>query len=254
MTALWFAIEEAFAEVETLCVEARAAELARARKQRDEAAVLALARGRTVAMEEEPPRAEAEARYPGAKALAEDLAFQEAHPDGADFVKLRARVRQRLVWLKGQLSGTLSEHEVHYVLFPIVVHFDEMVRLVSRNATARWEPLQSELYEVSNGGELFYARLEERLRQEETPPIVFEIFYFCLSDGFQGMYQGDARKIAEYKERLSLRIPKVPIEAEDEGAQAAPVELVRFPFHYYAAAIGAIVGLYLVLWLLARSA
>ncbi|XXY47171.1 DotU family type IV/VI secretion system protein [Sorangium sp. So ce269] len=253
-TALWFAIEEAFAEVEALCVEARAAELALERKKREEAAVRSLGRGRTAAVEEDAPRGERDRekdrRAARAAELAKDLAFQEAHPDGADFVKLRARVRQRLVWLKGQLSSTLPEHEVHYVLFPIVVHFDELVRLVSRGATTRWEPLQSELYDVDNGGELFYTRLEERLRQEETPPVVFEVFYFCLNDGFQGMHQGDARKIAEYKARIELRIPKKAVEDVDDGAEGAPVELVRFPLHYYAAAIGAMVGLYGVLsWL-----
>ncbi len=252
-TALWFAIEESFAEVEELCVEARAAELALEHKRREEAAVRSLGQGRSAAMEEEAPRVEKESRYARAADLAKDMAFQEAHPDGANFVKLRARVRQRLVWLKGQLSGTLPEHDVHYVLFPIVVHFDELVRLVSRGATTRWEPLQSELYDVDNGGELFYTRLEERLRQEETPPIVFEVFYFCLSDGFQGMYQGDARKLAEYKERLKLRIPMKPVDGVDDGAEGAPVELVQFPVHYYAAAIGAMVGLYLVLSWIAGS-
>lgn len=248
-TALWFAIDEAFAEVEALCVEARAAELALESKKREEAAVRSLGRGRTAAVEEEAPREEAanDRRAVRAAELAKDLAFQAAHPAGADFVKLRARVRQRLVWLKGQLSSTLPEHEVHYVLFPIVVHFDEQVRLVSRGATTRWEPLQSELYDVDNGGELFYTRLEERLVQEETPPIVFEVFYFCLSDGFQGMHQGDARKIAEYMARIEQRIPKKPIEDVDDGPEGAPVELVRFPWGYYAAALGAVVGLYAVL-------
>ncbi|WP_129348369.1 DotU family type IV/VI secretion system protein [Sorangium cellulosum] len=248
-TALWFAIEEAFAEVEGLCVEARAAELALEHKKREEAAVRSLGRGRTTAVEEDAPRAEVEKGRRAARAaeLARDLAFQEAHPGGADFVRLRARVRQRLVWLKGQLSSTLPEHDVHYVLFPIVVHFDELVRLVSRGATTRWEPLQSELYNVDNGGELFYTRLEERLVQEETPPIVFEAFYFCLSDGFQGMHQGDARKIAEYKARIELRIPKKPVEDVDDDAAGPPVELVRFPWLYYAAALGAVVGLYAVL-------
>ncbi|WP_437760858.1 DotU family type IV/VI secretion system protein [Sorangium sp. So ce1389] len=249
-TALWFGIEEAFAEVDALCVEARAAELALERRKREEAAVRSLGGGRTMAMEEDAPRVERDRRSARAAELAKDLAFQETHPDGADFVKLRARVRQRLVWLKGQLSGTLPEHEVHYVLFPIVVHFDELVRLVSRGATTRWEPLQSELYDVDNGGELFYTRLEERLNQEETPPIVFEVFYFCLSDGFQGMHQGDAKKIAEYKARIQLRIPKKPVEDVDDESAGAPVELVRFPVLYYAAALGAMVGLYAVLsWL-----
>jgi type IV/VI secretion system ImpK/VasF family protein len=250
-TALWFSIEAAFAEVEELCLEARAAELAYERKKREEAAVRSLGRGRAVAVEEAPaPKGATDGRYVRAADLANDLAFQEAHPNGADLVKLRARVRQRLVWLKSQLTGTLPEHEVHYVLFPIIVHFDELVRLVSRGAATRWEPLQSELYDVDNGGELFFTRLEERLLQEETPPIVFEVFYFCLKDGFQGMHQGDTRKLAEYEARLSDRIPKKPIEVEDDGPAPVPVELVGFPFHYYVMAVSAVACAYMLLsWL-----
>jgi hypothetical protein len=61
------------------------------------------------------------------------------------------------------------------------------------------------------------------------------------------MHQGDARKIAEYKARIELRIPKKPVEDVDDDAAGPPVELVRFPWLYYAAALGAVVGLYTVL-------
>lgn len=243
---LWFAVETAFADVEELCLEARAAELALERKKQEEAAIRSLARG-PAAVVVAAGKPAAGDRYARAADLAERLELQQRYPNGADLVELRERVRKRLVWLKGQLAEALSEHEVHQVLFPIVIHFDELVRLVSREAATRWEPLQSELYDVENGGELFYEQLEERLRRTDTAPIVLEVFYFCLRDGFQGVHQGDPKKIAEYEARLAERIPKAPVEDEDDGPEAAPVELVSFPYAYYAAAIGAVVGLYAML-------
>ena len=90
------------------------------------------------------------------------------------------------------------------------MYTDELVAAVMPGQTARWEPLQGELYDIDNGGELFYSILEDCLRKEETPPVVFEVFYFCLNDGFLGMYQGDRKKIEEYEARLANRIPLGP--------------------------------------------
>lgn len=283
---LWYVIEEAFAEAEDLCQEARAAELSLERRKRDEAAVRLVGQGRTAALPVA-PAPEAEERYPRAVELARDVKFREKYPDGANFVELRAKMRRILTRLNMQLQGMLAsgeggkklvdpvdgpklrpgaslhreddlldyrllpEHEVHYVLFPIVVHFDELARLVSRGATAKWEPLQSELYDVSNGGELFYVRLEERLQQKETPSIVFEVFYFCLSNGFLGKLADDPKRIDEYKSRLDFRLQKKPIEKiAEEAPDEARVDVVEFPFSYYGAAAAAVVGLYVLLaWL-----
>jgi type IV/VI secretion system ImpK/VasF family protein len=252
-TALWFAIEAAFTDVDKLCVEERAAELSLESRKRDDTAAKALGQGRRAAVQDAEPRRPPEPRELRATERAKDLAFQKKHPDGANFVVLRENVRQRLTDLEREVRGALPEHEMHYVLFPIVVHFDELVRQVSPVATLRWEPLQSELYKVDNGGELFYERLTEQLGQDETARIVFEVFYLCLSDGFQGKHQGEPLKIAEWKAKLALRIlPRKPVEPMDEGASATPMELVPFPWHYYAGALAAIVGLYVIFTWLGR--
>ena len=249
-TALWFHIETTFADVEELCVQARAAELA-AQHTRDETKLLkSFSQGRSFG-EEEGHLAD-DGRYPRAIELAKDLAFREAHKDGADLVDLRARLRKRLTWLKSKLAEALADHEVYYTLFPIVVYCDELVYGCTGGAAARWEPLQSELYEVDNGGEVFYSILDDRLRQEETNPLIFEVFYFCLSDGFLGMYQTDRKKIDEYKTRLAERIPLKPTaDVEPEKKEPAAVTLVSFPWRYYAVAVGGVVGSYFLLSILA---
>jgi type IV/VI secretion system ImpK/VasF family protein len=245
-SALWFHIETAFAEVDDLCVAARAADLVL--KQKEQEAKLLRTFGRQSRMDDDDAPAVIDPRLARATELAKDLAFREANPNGADLVEIRARLRKRLTWLKSKLSEALSDHEVYYALFPIVVYTDELIRSVSRGHADRWEPLQSELYNVDNGGELFYSILDDRLRQEETAPVVFEIFFFCLSDGFLGMYQGDQKKLDEYKARLAEKIPVKPAGNGDAAETEAPaVELVTFPWFYYAGAVAIIVSGYLLL-------
>ena len=249
-TALWFSVESAFSEIESLCVEARAAGLAQQRKQQEGALLKAMMGGRKL-----PEADEVDASAPRqvkAAELSRDLAFLEAHPDGADLVELRARLRKRFSWLKSKLGEALSEHEVYYALFPIVIYTDELVATVMPGQTARWESLQGELYDIDNGGELFYSILDERLRKEETPPVVFEIFYFCLSDGFLGMYAADRVKLGEYMARLKERIP---LRETDRTALAhrepQPVMLVPFPWKAYVIGGAAVLAFWLLLRVIA---
>ena len=165
---------------------------------------------------------------------------------------MRDGMRKLLDALRSELARTLTEHEVYSVLIPIVVYCDELANAVTREAMKRWEPLQSEKFNIENGGELFYWSIDERLRQQETHPLVFEVFYFCLNDGFVGMHQGDPRKIDEYKDRLRKRIPLQPAGGGPRKDRVAP-RLVKFPWKYYAAAASAVLVVYVLLRWVASS-
>lgn len=242
-TALWLSIDAAFSEIEQLCVEARAAELALGIKQEQAALLRVVAGGRVRSLR---PVAEpvdvTDLRQTRAAELSRDLTFREAHPNGANLVELRALARKRLQWLRAELTDALSEHEVHYVLLPLVIYTDELMTSITRGQNARWEPLQSELYEIDNGGELFFTILDDHLRKSETHPLIFQVFYFCLSDGFMGMCESDPRKLDEYKKRVAERIPLAPIEpGPEQSATSRSVELVPFPWQVYVWAAAAIV-------------
>ena len=211
ITALWLSFDSAFTEIEQLCVEARAAQLALEHKAEEAELLKNLAAARTAIRVSALPEPIATPREGRALELARDLAFREAHPDGPNLVELRAGIRERLLWLKGEFASVLTEHELHYVLLPIVIYVDELVTSITRGRASRWEPLQSELYDMGNGGELFYVLLEDHLRKSDTHPFVFQIFYFCLSDGFAGMAERDPRKIEQCKAILATRIPLAPV-------------------------------------------
>ncbi len=231
---LWFPIERAFAAIESECLRAYAAELAHARRSRDPFDTTAV------------PEA-IEPRFPTVEKLADDPAIGEAYPQGADLVGLRSEIRKQLLGLRSTLADVLTEREVYFTLFPIVVYSDELVRTVARAQVTRWEPLQSELYDVTDGGELFFTYLDQLLVKADTHPVVFESFYFCLNDGFKGMYAGSPMRLDDVRGRLRLRIPTPAVQQESVGERPT-IELSGSPWRYYAAAACAVLGTLLALW------
>jgi type IV/VI secretion system ImpK/VasF family protein len=239
-TALWFPLQAAVREAHELCVEARAAQIALERARAPRAPGGAPG-------EEPPDPPESDPRLARAPGRARELALSGGAPAAADLVALRAHLRDRLVELRATFAEVLTDHDVYYALFPVVVHVDELVRISTRGESSRWEPLQGELYEIDNGGELFFKIADDKLRQQETHPFVFEVFYFCLADGFAGMYQGDRKHLDEYAARLAERIPLRPAPPAAPPRPARGVEIVPFPWQYYAAASGLAVATYLAL-------
>jgi len=232
---LWFDIERVFGEMEDLCSRERAADLLLTTREGDGEGALKAAPRSSIPFDLETER------FPKAEGFLRDAQFRERHPHGADLVGLRSEIRRRLVWLRARLSEVLTEREVYYCLFPLVAYVDELVFAVAGPRSASYEPLQSELYGVDNAGELFYTTIEELLRKDETLPVIFEVYYFCLQDGFLGLHGGDAHKRDEYRSRLAFRIPVTLPDKRPELAQThAAVRLIPFPKWYYVGSVALI--------------
>lgn len=122
--------------------------------------------------------------------------------------QLRGELRNRLDSLKDALSRELTENETYLVMFPLVLLCDEMVmgRLPKQQHT-EWKLLQHELFQINYGGDVFYDFVDERLGKPDTPPMVFEVLYFCLSAGFVGKFGFDSGKVQRYRALLAERIP-----------------------------------------------
>ncbi len=255
-SALWFHIGSTFSEIQALCVQARAAQLAQEQTRGAPKAPKAKGMKRTMVSTGAPDDdldggGREDPRLAMASTLARDLSFREENAGGPDMVGLRDQIRKRLKRLENKFAEVLSDYDRYYALFPVVVYIDELVQLGTRGEASRWEPLQGELFDEENGGETFFSILDDKLRQTETHPVVLEVFYFCLSDGFTGMFLGDPKKLEEYRVRLAERIPLKPTEpGRAEGPKS--VELVSFPWAFYAVTALLIVGTHLLLtWLAA---
>ena len=167
---------------------------------------------------------------------------------------LRTSIRKSLETLKSQLSEFLNEREVYLTLFPLVIYFDEFVLLHQHtNQKLDWPPLQYELYNTYNGGEVFYETLQDLLNKPDTLPMIYEIYYYCLKKGFKGKYIDAPEKIEEI---LSLCRQNIPLPTIDEvlieedcdfDMDYSPQPKVIKPWIYYGAASVLLAFVYSVL-------
>lgn len=170
--------------------------------------------------------------------------------EAAGLVEIRSKLRSKLDSLRSLITHQHTERDAYFVLFPITAHCDELVKsLILDTNRLQWPPLQQELYQISEAGDLFYELLDNCLGKPETLPLVFEVYYFCLSDGFRGRHGSNADKLADYRQRLSNRLPQPPLDP------APPTELdpprtipLRIPVYvYYIAALLVLVFTYYLL-------
>ena len=176
----------------------------------------------------------------------------EARPAGVEFfdiVGVRAEIRKQLDILRVKLAEQLTERDCYLVVFPIVAYFDEHIKtcyLAEKQLS--WPPLQKELFQIDEAGELFYETVDDLLRKPQTIPFIYEVYYFCLSQGFQGKYADNPVKISEYMKKLREKIPVVDLSTVQTAAEeTGQVKLVGSALWYYLASAAVLVLFYLVL-------
>ncbi len=121
--------------------------------------------------------------------------------------RLHGELRSKLDTLRDQLHRELTENETYLVMFPLVLLCDEMVmiRLPKAQQTS-WPLLQSELFQINYGGDVFYDFVDERLDKPDTPSMVFEVLYFCLAAGFVGKFGESSGKVQRYRTLLAEQL------------------------------------------------
>ncbi|EFI34723.1 Type IV / VI secretion system, DotU [Desulfonatronospira thiodismutans ASO3-1] len=164
-------------------------------------------------------------------------------PGIEDLVQVRASIRDELDRLRIALETDLNERDVYYILFPLVAHIDEQVqfRFLNPAQSNGWPPLQRELFDTDSAGELFYETLDDLLIKPQTLPLILEVYYYCLNEGFGGRLANNPSKRQEYMERLRNRIPTpsqqdetVPFPVEE--VQSSSMLSTISPFWFYCSA------------------
>ena len=177
---------------------------------------------------------------------------EEVSPSGVesfDIVGVRAEIRKQLDILRVKLAEQLAERDCYLVVFPIVAYFDEHIKtFYLAEKQLSWPPLQKELFQIDEAGELFYETVDDLLRKPQTIPFIYEVYYFCLSQGFQGKYADNPVKISEYMKKLREKIPVVDLSTVQTTAEeTGQVKLVGSALWYYLASAAVLVLFYLVL-------
>jgi type IV/VI secretion system ImpK/VasF family protein len=129
-----------------------------------------------------------------------------------DLVKLRSKLRAQLEQLRTAIIERYSERDAYLVLFPLTAHCDELVKKMILDINQlEWPPLQQELYQVVDAGDLFYELLDNALAKPDTLPLVYEVYYFCLNDGFCGRHGDNVEKLSDQLKKLRTHIILQPI-------------------------------------------
>lgn len=168
--------------------------------------------------------------------------------------RLRGELLTKLNELRASLHLVLTDADVALVIYPLIIHIDELVmRRLSKQEQTQWSLLQKELFDIIDGGEAFFDFATERLSKPDTPPIVYQVLYFCLVDGFIGRYASEPARIDQFKQLLNEKIPLPPLptasgkrrrgKEESDGEETAPPLRARWFYLSALLAIMVLVGL-----------
>ena len=176
---------------------------------------------------------------------------------GIDLVELRSQLRTELEQLRAAITEQYSEREAYFVLFPLIAHCDELVKkLILDINQLQWPPLQQELYQVVDAGDLFYESLDNALAKPDTLPLVYQLYYFCLQDGFCGRHGINPERHTDYLNKLRQHIALQPIEIPPPASSSVAKKWANFRLSkrfYYGGAFSLLILLYFFLITLAST-
>jgi type VI secretion system protein ImpK len=95
----------------------------------------------------------------------------------------------------------IAEPSIQEAVYAVVALIDEAVLSAKGACRDYWiaRPLQLDLFGDNIAGEEFYRKLQKLLEQPEKKKDVLEVYYLCLSLGFEGKY-----KMLNPEERVAL--------------------------------------------------
>ena len=143
----------------------------------------------------------------------------------------------------GQLEDALAmEAGYEHAVRALVFYFDEYILAMLPEYLHRgWSLLQLKRYDTNTGGEEFFHQIQRLEKLGNTPSFVFEVHYFCLSNGFQGQYADNVAELENWK-RLLRGYIAIP-ERSEMAFQSSPVsvDVMRSPVWYYLAAVSLVI-------------
>ena len=202
----------------------------------------------------------AEALFAEAARLREVL---EAEPGGAEsgpaappaaYTRKRRALREALeARLDPELTEALGLWQKHLAMTAITAFADERERVALGPLAGSWRLplLQTDLVEIDDGGDRFFAQLEELLGRADVHALIFEIHLYCLRAGFVGRFRERRHDLERLQERVARRVlgghgrrPHAPLIVAEPPARRR-VGFLGFPLRYYLGALGALIALFL---------
>lgn len=146
--------------------------------------------------------------------------------------------------LRNNLKQSLEEQSVYLITFALTALMDEEIQRVLKQipGSPDWIPVQKELFNLTNAGEVFFDSLDEILEASHFTSIIYEVYYFTLKKGFRGKYEHSQNRITKYIEFLSARIDEPTIVRKEKVTKKmAPLPTIKFKIWQYYLAAAALV-------------
>ena len=167
--------------------------------------------------------------------------FREGTGKSVDISDVREKVWETLRHIHDTSSLLLTESDAYYVVFALTVHCDELAQKYSGNID-NWHSLQYQLYKTTNGGDMFFGYLDAILGRNDINSTVYEVYYFCLSDGFSGKYMENLSRLSSYRDEARSRISTHILESSPISDDKQKQALRRIPaWSYYAIAAAVVI-------------
>ena len=118
--------------------------------------------------------------------------------DADKIIEFRSNLRIKINELSDVCKDNLGVKVAYFLIFPVVVYCDEVISLCFAKNNISWPKMQKEIYGIENGGEKFYELLDQIIEQPTYPEIVYQVYYWLLAAGFQGVLIDETKKSAVY--------------------------------------------------------
>lgn len=152
----------------------------------------------------------------------------------ANLEETRLEIKAILKDMHEFLIERTSDRNAYFVVFAMVALVDEnMLQHAQRHGLEAWSPLQVELFEITDAGTLFYQYIDYFRGRNDIPVVVFEIFYFCLKDGFKGSRISEPEIRDAYQDELKVHIPSEPIQLLSKRQLVNETSKRRVPISVY---------------------
>lgn len=118
----------------------------------------------------------------------------------------------------------ISSEDIEEAKFALVAFIDETILSSDWAGTDEWmkTPIQLELYDQFDAGEVFFERLEELREDPAYNAEVLEVYYLCMTLGFKGKYQLQKQeKFREIIESTADLLADLPETSTEEMAPHA---------------------------------
>lgn len=140
---------------------------------------------------------------------------------------LRRRTKELLDDAEREALRTgVSPEQIRTAKFALVAFIDETVLSSDWSQKETWAstPLQLELYDQYDAGEVFFDRLEQLRENPKANAEALEIYYLCMTLGFKGKYQIHGQeRLREIIEQTYEDLRRLPdLAGKDLAPHGAP--------------------------------